>query len=100
MALFVIISIRRDDVVNDIVLASALLDCLNSLHITESTKSIADEAMLKVLGPAVTPVELQVMLSEFEDSRVKFVWANSFASKYGMSLLDFTKEAMLLVMTS
>lgn len=84
---------------NDVALALVLFDCLNAMHNTDSLKDKADACMLSVLGSSVTPVGLQVVLSEFQDSRVKIVWMNTFSAKYGMEFLDFLKQSIRMVVS-
>lgn len=84
---------------NDVALALVLFDFLNAMHNTDSLKEKADACMLSVLGSSVTPVGLQVVLSEFQDSRVKIVWMNTFSAKYGMEFLDFLKRSISMVVS-
>lgn len=78
----------------DVALASALCDCLYNMHNTDLLKDKVDSCMLNVLSDGTNAVGLQMILSEFQNSRIKPIWMNSFEASHGISFLEFLKQSM------
>lgn len=83
----------------DMLMAVALCDAVNAIRRVDALHDKMDSCLTAGLGKPVTSVELQMLFSEFEDSRVKVVWCNSFLAKYDIEFVEFLKKGLMLFMS-
>lgn len=80
---------------SDIQTTEILFNCLDSLrNMGDDVKDEIDRCGTAVSKGKITPVTMQVICSEYQDSRVKIVWVNQFAAKYDMDFLQFIKDVL------
>lgn len=83
----------------NMLMAVALCDAVNAIRRIDALHDKMDNCLISCLDKLVTPVEIQMLFSEFEDSRVKVIWCNSFFAKYDIEFVDFLKKGLMLFMS-